>query len=87
MSPSLPRRDNARNINVIGRLWMFARKGRLAPANCEHLRIVTVRHAGIERTVCETCGHVSFRNVEGLSGAVDRSRFERNIERSKEPVG
>jgi hypothetical protein len=65
---------------------MFARKGKLASADCEHLSTVIVRNSGIERTVCEACGNVSFRGIEGLSGTVDRSRFERDIERSRLPV-
>lgn len=27
---------------------------------CEHPHVVVVRSAGLERTVCESCGHVSF---------------------------
>jgi hypothetical protein len=65
---------------------MFVRKGRFASTDCEHLPTVTVRNSGIERTVCEACGHVSLRGVEGLSGTVDRRRFERDAERFKEPV-
>jgi len=66
---------------------MFVRKGRLASAECEHQDIVTIRNSGIERTVCEACGHVSFRGLEGLSGIVDRRQFERIAERPKAPVG
>ncbi|HEX6298962.1 MAG TPA: hypothetical protein VF148_00650 [Acidimicrobiia bacterium] len=75
------------NINIQGGLQMFVRKGRLAPAECEHPSIVTVLNSGIERTVCETCGHVSFRGLEGLSGTADRRQFERIVERSGQPVG
>lgn len=64
---------------------MFAKKGMFAGADCDHPTSVTVRNSGIERTVCETCGHVSFRGLEGLSGEADRSQFERDIER--ETVG
>lgn len=66
---------------------MFVRWGKLAHAECEHPSTVTVRNAGIERTVCETCGHVSFRGLEGLSGSVDRRQFEREGERAAEYVG
>jgi hypothetical protein len=65
---------------------MFGRKGKFASADCEHLSTVIVRNSGIERTVCEACGNVSFRGIEGLSGTVDRGRFERNTERPREPV-
>lgn len=61
---------------------MFVRKPRPARADCEHLDTVTVRNSGIERTVCETCGHVSFKGLEELSGSVKRSQFERASERS-----
>lgn len=66
---------------------MFYRRGRLAPAECDHPSRVTVRNAGIERTVCESCGHVSFRSAEELSGEADRRKFERDIERSRGAVG
>lgn len=66
---------------------MFVRRGRLAPGACEHPNSVTVRNSGIERTVCESCGRVSFRGLEGLSGEADRSQFGRDIERSKANVG
>lgn len=62
---------------------MFARRGKLARADCEHAETVTVRNAGIERTVCETCGHVSLKGLEGLSGTVSRSQFERASEKSE----
>lgn len=67
---------------------MFARRGgRFARVECEHLENVTVRHAGIERTVCEACGRVSFRAAEELSGKTDRSKFERPVERAQQTVG
>lgn len=64
---------------------MNVRKVRFA-RGCEHHTVITVRNSGIERTVCESCGHVSFRGMEGLSGTADRKQFEREIERS-ETVG
>lgn len=87
----MPRYESARqlspNIDIQGGLQMFVRKGRLTAAECGHPRIVTVRNSGIERTVCESCGHVSFRGLEGLSGTADRSQFGRIVERSGQPVG
>lgn len=62
---------------------MFYRKGRLARVDCPHTSTVTVRHGGIERRICETCGHVSLRPLEELSGQVDRSQFERQVERAR----
>jgi len=66
---------------------MFVRKGHLAHAECEHLSNVIIRNSGIERSVCEACGRVSFRGLEGLSGTANRSQFERIAERSRQPVG
>lgn len=64
---------------------MFSK--RVRRVECEHHNSVTVRHAGIERTICEACGNVSLKGLEGLSGSVSRSQFERESERSKALVG
>ena len=48
--------------------------------------VLFVRNGGIERTVCESCGHFTFRGLEGLSGKADRSNFERDVERTEETV-
>jgi hypothetical protein len=48
---------------------------------CAHRVTLTVQSAGIERVVCEACGHVSVHFLSGLSGEVDRDRFARPIER------
>jgi hypothetical protein len=66
---------------------MLSKKGRVARGQCEHQNTITVRNGGIERTVCESCGHFTFRGLEGLSGKADRSNFERGVERTKETVG
>ena len=81
-------RENSETF-VIGQggYEMITRRGKLARGQCEHLNKVTVRNGGIERTVCESCGHMSFRGLEGLSGSVDRGQFERDMERSKNMVG
>lgn len=62
-------------------IQMFAKKEKIARTGCDHPITVTVRNSGIERTVCETCGHVSFRALESLSGTADRRMFERAAER------
>ncbi|MFZ0012704.1 MAG: hypothetical protein WAL25_01195 [Acidimicrobiia bacterium] len=66
---------------------MFTRRGRFARPDCEHEKTVTVRNAGIERAVCETCGHVSFRGMDGVAGTASRNQFERESERSPSQVG
>lgn len=65
---------------------MFTRTKRSARARCEHRNLITVRNAGIERTICETCGRVSFTAHEIVSAGVERSRFEREIERPHHTV-
>lgn len=65
---------------------MFTKKVKVARTGCDHPATVTIRNSGIERTVCETCGHVSFRPLDGLSGTADRSMFERAIERTPESI-
>jgi hypothetical protein len=70
-----------------GGFEMLSKKGRVARGQCEHQNTITVRNGGIERTVCESCGHFTFRGLEGLSGKADRSNFERGVERTEEPVG
>ena len=66
---------------------MFAKKARFARADCGHADTVTVRNAGIERTICEHCGHVSLVAQEGLSGAVSRTQFARETERAPAVIG
>lgn len=58
------------------------KKRKRARGQCSHPSSVTVRNSGIERTVCETCGHISFRGLEGLSGKAQRRQFERDVERA-----
>jgi len=38
---------------------------RLFLTPCEHQHVMVVRSAGLERIVCENCGHVSFSFDEG----------------------
>ncbi len=35
-----------------------------ARKNCPHLEITITRTAGIERAVCEVCGHVTLQHFE-----------------------
>ncbi|MGH8916516.1 MAG: hypothetical protein ACRDZM_18620 [Acidimicrobiia bacterium] len=39
---------------------MIARLSNLLTAKCAHRHTVVVRSSGMERIVCESCGHVSF---------------------------
>lgn len=50
---------------------------RARPERCAHVSRVSVIVAGIERTVCDACGHVSFASLGELTGEVERRRFAR----------
>lgn len=53
---------------------------------CFHDEIVTVVSTGLERMICEGCGHLSFRYPAELSGKVERSRFLRQVDRAAGPL-
>jgi hypothetical protein len=53
-----------------------SRRSRQA-AECLHTETISTTTAGLERIVCEACGHLSFRFPEFLSGPVDREMFVR----------
>jgi hypothetical protein len=40
--------------------------------------------AGVERSICETCGHIGVRFTTELSGPVFRSRFARPADEAVE---
>jgi hypothetical protein len=61
---------------------VFGRRDRVA-RDCIHANAITVRTAGIERTVCEACGKVSINALEGLSGSASRNQFVRVSERTQ----
>jgi hypothetical protein len=46
-------------------------------ARCPHTETLTATTAGVERIVCESCGHLSFNFPKVLSGPVHRRRFAR----------
>ena len=48
---------------------------------CLHTANVTVVSTGLERVICEGCGHLSFRYLAELTGKIDRSRFVREVDR------
>ena len=48
---------------------------------CAHRSTVSVRSSGVQRVVCESCGHVSVRFLSDLAGEPERDRFARPIER------
>jgi hypothetical protein len=47
------------------------------PRQCLHETTISVTAAGVQRSICETCGHISVRFLTEMSGPVYRSRFAR----------
>lgn len=58
----------------------MGKSGRSSFKNCAHKNTVTIRAAGTERVVCESCGHVSFRFLAEVSESADRAKFRRGID-------
>ncbi len=52
---------------------------------CPHSETLTTITAGVERIVCEACGHLSFSFPEALSGPVHRRWFARPADHVEEP--
>ena len=48
---------------------------------CTHTFNMSVVSAGLERIICGSCGHLSFRYLAELNGTIDRSRFLREVDR------
>lgn len=44
---------------------------------CSHTESISVYSAGVQRVICESCGHLSIRLVKGLTIPVERSMFAR----------
>ncbi|MFQ5522856.1 MAG: hypothetical protein ACE5F5_04685 [Acidimicrobiia bacterium] len=48
---------------------------------CPHDETISVRSAGMERVLCNSCGHVSFRYVGQLTRTPDREFTTRSSRR------
>lgn len=55
----------------------------LRRAECAHLTTLSVIAGGIERQICEECGHVGFTYESGVSGRdyIDRGKFARKADK------
>ena len=56
-------------------------------AVCSHQSTVTVITGGLERVICEDCGHVTIRYESMISGDLDRSMFSRDADLVDVKVG
>lgn len=50
---------------------------------CYHNEVMSTVTAGIQRTVCETCGHMEFTYEGVATGPVDRAIFARSADTAK----
>lgn len=64
-----------------GMRMLGARNRNRGTHECLHDEIVTVVSSGLERMICEGCGHLSFRYLAELTGKIDRARFGREVDR------
>jgi len=62
----------------------LAIKQRTRPGGCLHESALSVTAAGVERSICETCGHVSVRFVSAITGPVYRDLFSRPADQAAE---
>jgi len=63
-----------------------AKRVRQTAKVCPHIETLTTATAGLERIVCEACGHLSFNFPEDLSGPVHRRWFARPADRVELPI-
>ena len=56
-------------------------------AVCSHQSTVTVITGGLERVICEDCGHVTIRYESMISADLDRSKFSRDADLVDVKVG
>ena len=47
---------------------------------CSHEETLTVNAAGIERVICEVCGHVSIRFHDDVLNDVERAALAREVD-------
>jgi hypothetical protein len=55
----------------------LAVRHRIRPGECTHDIVITVYAAGVERAICETCGHISVSFPSEVTGPVTRDHFAR----------
>lgn len=52
-------------------------RSKTRPRECPHEAALAILAAGVERSICETCGHISVSFVARVSGPVSRDHFAR----------
>lgn len=59
---------------------------RTNPETCTHSGTIAVNSSGLERSICESCGHVSVSFNTGITGEVSRSAFAREADEQPETM-
>lgn len=62
---------------ALGGIQIAVGSKRPAIGTCAHTDTLSTLSMGIERVVCETCGHLSVHFHNSLTGPIDRERFAR----------
>ena len=53
------------------------------PETCRHPLTMAVNAGGIERVICELCGHVSIDMTSDLVSSADRAAFAREADEAR----
>ena len=53
---------------------------RINAQTCVHAKSIVVNTVGLQRLICETCGHVSVKFTDDTSNEVRRTAFARNAD-------
>ncbi|HEY6635507.1 MAG TPA: hypothetical protein VI141_07825 [Acidimicrobiia bacterium] len=59
---------------------------RTRPGVCLHQHVLTVVACGVERTICEICGHIGVSFVSEVTGPVTRQHFARPADEGLDDV-
>jgi hypothetical protein len=62
---------------ALGGIEIAIRSTRNDAKTCAHTATLSTISSGIERAVCEDCGHLSVRFHHALAGPVERDQFAR----------
>lgn len=64
----------------------LAIRQRVRPGECAHETVISVSTAGIQRCICETCGHISVSFEPVVSGPATRGHFARPADETFSPT-
>ena len=62
----------------------LAIRSRPRAGQCLHETTLAIAAAGVQRSICETCGHISVRFLSEMEGPIFRNRFARPADQAVE---